>query len=74
MRGQSVFHSIFFFIFGLKYCAKERTIHTLLNFLFGAVKLAIWLTRCNQIQGSGIVKLFAVLESRLKTRLMVQCA
>ena len=60
------------FIFGPKYSAKKKNVHTLMNFLSGVAKLAIWLTRRNQAQSSGSVELVPVLEGLLKTRLRVE--
>lgn len=41
--GESFSFSLF--IFGPKYSAKRKSVHTLLNFLSGSAKMAIWLTR-----------------------------
>lgn len=39
------------FILGLKYSTKYKSKVVLLNFLFGAAKLAIWCTRRNKVEG-----------------------
>ncbi|KAJ3608922.1 hypothetical protein NHX12_023450 [Muraenolepis orangiensis] len=44
--------SFILFIFGPKYSAKKKGVHTLLNFLSGAAKMAIWLTRRNRVWGA----------------------
>uniref|UniRef100_A0A3Q3ERM5 Reverse transcriptase domain-containing protein n=1 Tax=Labrus bergylta TaxID=56723 RepID=A0A3Q3ERM5_9LABR len=62
------------FVFGPKYSAKKKTVHTLMNFLSGSAKLAIWLTRKNRAQGTGCVEPLLVLEGLLKARLKVEFA
>lgn len=62
------------FIFGPKYSAKKKSVWTLLNFLSGSAKLAIWLMRRNGAQNSGSVEPVQVLEGLLKARLRVEYA
>ncbi|KAK0140342.1 hypothetical protein N1851_022699 [Merluccius polli] len=57
------------FIFGPKYSAKKKSVHTLVNFLSGSAKLAIWLTRRNRAQSVGSVEPVLVLKGLLKARL-----
>ncbi|KAJ3605666.1 hypothetical protein NHX12_027711 [Muraenolepis orangiensis] len=64
--------SFILFIFGPKYSAKKKGVHTLLNFLSGAAKMSIWLTRRNRVQGVGSVALLPVLRGLLKARLRVE--
>ncbi|KAJ3582193.1 hypothetical protein NHX12_015766, partial [Muraenolepis orangiensis] len=64
--------SFILFIFGPKYSAKKKGVHTLLNFLSGAAKMAIWLTRRNRVQGVGSVALLPVLRGLLRARLRVE--
>ena len=60
------------FIFGPKYCAQKKSVHTLVNFLSGSAKLAIWLTRKNGAQSVGSVEPVLVLKGLLKARLRVE--
>ena len=62
------------FIFGPKYCAKKKDVHSLVNFVSGAAKLAIWLTRRNRAQSVGSVEPVLVLKGLLKARLRVEHA
>jgi len=39
------------FIFGLKYVAAKKKIMSLINFIVGEAKLAIWLTRKRKLKG-----------------------
>ncbi|KAJ3614016.1 hypothetical protein NHX12_017593, partial [Muraenolepis orangiensis] len=64
--------SLILLIFGPKYSAKKKGVHTLLNFLSGAAKMAIWLTRRNRVQGVGSVALLPVLRGLLRARLKVE--
>lgn len=50
----------------------RRVCNTLINFLCGSAKLAIWLTRKNQIQGAGCVLPVSVVEGLVKARLRVE--
>ena len=47
-------------------------LHTLINFLSGSAKLAIWLTRKNLDQGVGSVQPLLVLQGLLKARLKIE--
>ena len=51
-RGLGETFSFNLFIFDPKYFAKKKYVITLLNFLSGSAKLAIWLTRRNRTQNS----------------------
>lgn len=73
-QGYGVRFSFDLFIFGPKYQAKKKSVYTLMNFLFGSAKLAIWLTRRNKTQNSGCVDLVPVFEGLLKSRLRVEFA
>ncbi|KAJ3612006.1 hypothetical protein NHX12_020285 [Muraenolepis orangiensis] len=64
--------SFILFIFGPKYSAKKKGVHTLLNFLSGAAKMAIWLTRRNRVQGVGSGARLPVLRGLLRARLRVE--
>ncbi|KAJ3599425.1 hypothetical protein NHX12_033388 [Muraenolepis orangiensis] len=55
-----------------RYSAKKKGVHTLLNFLSGAAKMAIWLTRRNRVQGVGSGALLPVLRGLLRARLRVE--
>ncbi|KAJ3586247.1 hypothetical protein NHX12_012647 [Muraenolepis orangiensis] len=59
--GEELF-SFILFIFGPKYSAKKKGVHTLLNFLSSAAKMAIWLTRRNRVQDVGSGALLPVLQ------------
>ena len=57
----------FLFIFGLKYRFSQRGVVTLLNFVSGAAKLAIWKTRKNSIRRlQGSVDVMRMLAARLR--------
>lgn len=71
-QGLGEVFSFSLFIFGPKYCAKKKTVHTLLNFLSGSAKLAIWLTRRSRAQNVGSVEPMPVLKGLLKARLRVE--
>ena len=71
-QGFGEVFSFTLFIFGPKYCQRKKSAHTLINFISGAAKLAIWLTRKNQAQGIGSVEPVPVLEGLLKARLRVE--
>lgn len=72
LHGQDFSFNFFFFsFFGPKYCAKRKVVNTLVNFLFGSSKLAIWLTCRNWAQSAGSVQPVPVLEGLLKTPLRV---
>ena len=62
------------FIFGPKYSVSKKVIHTLLNFMSGMVKLAIWLTRRNKIKGAGSTDPVQVLTGMVAARLRVEHA
>ncbi|KAJ3586333.1 hypothetical protein NHX12_012733 [Muraenolepis orangiensis] len=51
---------------------QRKGVHTLLNFVSGAAKLAIWLTHRNRVQGVGSVVLLPVLQELLRARLRVE--
>ena len=74
-RGDFFF---WFVYFGPKYSAKKKSVHTLVNFLSGSAKLAIWLTCRNRAQsGTGLrvsvrVEPVLVLKGLLKARLRVE--
>lgn len=53
-------------IFGQKYCAKKKIVHTLVKFLSGSDKLAIWLTHRNWAQSASSVESVLVLEGLRK--------
>lgn len=74
VRGFGEVFSFSLFIFGPKYCAREKNIHTLINFVFGSAKLAIWLTRKNRMRSVGSVEPVPVLVGLLKARLKVEHA
>lgn len=71
-QGLGEVFSFVLFIFGPRYVAKNKAVHTLLNFLSGTAKLAIWLTRRNRAQDQGAVEPAAMLEGLLKARLRVE--
>ena len=71
-QGFGELFSLGLFIFGPKYSAKKKNVHTLLNFLPGSAKLAIWLTWKNQAQNAGSVELVPVLKGLIQARLRVE--
>ncbi|KAL7389733.1 hypothetical protein ABVT39_008789 [Epinephelus coioides] len=60
------------FIYGPKYTARRKAELTLMNFLLGSAKLAIWLTRKNRTLDCGAVDPVEVLRGLLKARLRVE--
>ncbi|MBN3285380.1 YTX2 protein, partial [Polyodon spathula] len=59
------------FIFNFPYSHKTRFKSALINFIFGQGKLAIWKTRKNKLQGSGIYNAELMLKLLLKTRIQI---
>ncbi|KAJ3586646.1 hypothetical protein NHX12_013042 [Muraenolepis orangiensis] len=55
--GEEFYFVLFIYSFGPKYSVKKKGVHTLLNFLSGAAKMAIWLTLRSRVQGVGSVAL-----------------
>jgi len=62
------------FIFGPKYTAKYKSKVVLLNYLFGAAKLAIWCTRRNKVEGRESVDIVLMMRGFIKKRLMMEFA
>lgn len=63
------------FIFGPKFSPKEKTLHVLVNVLFGTTKLAIWKTRKKKVQGQlGSLDPVMMLAGLLSARLRVDFA
>ncbi|KAK7887032.1 hypothetical protein WMY93_026653 [Mugilogobius chulae] len=60
------------FIFGPKTCAAQRRAVTLTNFLYGQAKLSTWLTRRNQMRGSGSTDCELMLKRLVAARLKVE--
>ncbi len=62
------------FIFGPKYSTNNKSKVVLLNFLFGAAKLAIWCTRKNKVEGRESVNTVLMMRGFIKKRLMMEYA
>lgn len=62
------------FIFGPNYSTKYKSKVVLLNFLFGAAKLAIWCTRRNKVEGRESVDIVLMIRGFIKKRLMMEYA
>ncbi|KAI4871400.1 hypothetical protein NFI96_009402 [Prochilodus magdalenae] len=60
------------FIYGPKYSVSRRDRVVLLNFLYGAVKLAIWLSRRNRIRGCGGIDPVQMARGLIMKRLLVE--
>ncbi len=62
------------FIFGPKYSTNNKSKVVLLNFLFGAAKLAIWCARKNKVEGRESVDTVLMMRGFIKKRLMMEYA
>ena len=62
------------FIYGPKYAVKKKRVHVLMNFISGAAKLAIWITRKNQTRGAGSVDPVQATQGLVAARLRVEHA
>ena len=62
------------FVFGPKYSLRKKNIHTMINFISGTAKMAIWLTRKNKTEGAGSTNPVQVLEGLVAARLRVEFA
>ena len=51
---------------------KEKNVHTLINFMSGLAKLAIWKTRKNRVRGAGSEDVVMMLTGLLAARLRVE--
>lgn len=71
-RGLGEQFSLPLFIYGPKYSARKKNVHTLLNFLSGMSKLAIWKTRQNRVRGGGSEDANLMLTGLLAARLRVE--
>lgn len=61
------------FIFGPKYVASDKRI-SLINFLIGEAKLAIWITRKNKLKDSGTTEPELVLKAFVSARIKAEFA
>lgn len=61
-----------FFIFGPKYCARQRRNICLVNFLIGQAKMSVWLTRKNKMKGSGSVDVSSMFRGLVAARLRIE--
>ena len=59
-------------IFGPKYSSLRRPVATLVNFVYGTVKLSVWKTRRNQIQGMGSVDPLLMAKGIISARLKIE--
>ena len=60
------------FIYGPRYSVKRKAVHTLINFISGQAKLAIWKTRKNRVRGVGTEDVMLMLTGMLAARLRVE--
>lgn len=60
------------FIYGPHYSGKNKTVHTLINFISGLAKLAVWKTRKNRARGEGSEDVVLTLTGLLAARLRVE--
>ena len=60
------------FIFGPRYSAKKKGVHTLINFLSGVAKLSVWISRKNRIKGSGSIDPEKMFKGFVAARLRVE--
>jgi len=70
-KGFGQVFSFSLFIFGPRYCAKERSVHQLISFVSGIAKLAIWKTRKNRVRGQGSEDVVAMVTGLMSARLRV---
>lgn len=61
------------FIFEPKYSVKKKLKHVLINLVFGAAKLSIWLSRKNKILNKGSKEVYEVFLGMLEARLRIEC-
>ena len=61
-------------IFGPKYSSSRRPFVTLVNFLYGTVKLSIWKTRKNQVKGLGSVDPLLMAKGIMSARIKIEQA
>lgn len=62
------------FIFGPKYVATDRKRVSLINFLIGEAKLAIWITRKNKLKNSGTTEPELILKAFVSARIKAEFA
>lgn len=60
------------FIFGPKYSVANRDCAVFFNFLFGHAKMAVWLSRRNKMEGSGITEPVTLMKMSLSTQLKIE--
>lgn len=60
------------FIYGPKYCRSKREVYVLINFILGQAKMAVWLSRKNQMNGAGSTDVVSILRGLLKSRIQVE--
>lgn len=60
------------FIFGPTFNPRKKTVPALINFIFASAKLAIWVSRRNQTEGSGCGDALLLLEGLLIARLRIE--
>ncbi len=61
-----------YFIYGPKYKKTKKESHVLLNFLFGQVKLAIWLSRKEKLSDNESCEVDSVLKGLIRSRLKIE--
>ncbi len=59
------------FIYGPKYKKTKKESHVLLNFLFGQVKLAIWLSRKEKLSDNESCEVDSVLKGLIRSQLSI---
>lgn len=62
------------FIFGPKYVASDKKRISLIHFLIGEAKLAIWITRRNKLKDSGTTEPELVLKAFASARIKAEFA
>lgn len=68
-QGLGELFSFRLFIYGPNYSQKNKNVHTLINFLSGLAKLAIWKSRKNRVRGAGSEDASLMLTGLLTARL-----
>ena len=71
-QGLEELFSFCLFIYSPQYSAKKKNVHTLINFMSGLAKLAIWKTRKNRVRGAGSEDVVMMLTGLLAARLRVE--
>jgi len=62
------------FVYGPRYSRSNKDVHVLINFLFGQVKMAIWLSRKGKLNDTGSTDVLSIVKGLIKTRIKIEYA